>query len=119
MSEYLFLNKQTGERMHNDGINNTLRRANKKLVTPQKGNHSIRKTYISTLDAYSDLTDEEIRQAAGHKYISTTQNSYMYSMRRPESRIIEFEKALSIKGVTPDVTPDYPNTDKKENAGNH
>ena len=94
-SEFILLNKQTGERMHNDGINNTLRRANRKLATPQKGNHSIRKTYISSLDAYSDLTDEEIRMVAGHKYISTTQNSYMYSVQRPESRVIEFEKALS------------------------
>ena len=90
--------------MHNDGINNTLRRANKKLVTPQKGNHSIRKTYISTLDAYSDLTDEEIRTAAGHKFISTTQNSYLYSVQRPKTRVIEFEKALG-KKVLPRVTP--------------
>jgi integrase len=104
--------------MHNDGINNTLRRANRKLVTPQKGNHGIRKTYISTLDAYSDLTDEEIRQVAGHKYISTTQNCYMYSVKRPESRVIEFEKALGRKSVTPGVTPCYPNSEKKENAGN-
>ena len=72
-SEYILLNKLTGDRMHNDGINNTLRRVNKKLATPQKGNHIIRKTYISSLDAYSDLTDEEIRMVAGHKYISTTQ----------------------------------------------
>ena len=100
-SEYLLLNKQTGERMHNDGINNILRRANKKIQTPQKGNHSIRKTYLSVLDAFSDLSDEEIRTVAGHKYISTTQNSYMYSVQKPESRVIEFEKALSRKGVTP------------------
>ena len=112
-SEYILLNKLTGDRMHNDGINNTLRRVNKKLATPQKGNHIIRKTYISSLDAYSDLTDEEIRMVAGHKYISTTQNSYMFSVKRPESRIVEFEKALGKS-----VTPCYPNSDKKENAGN-
>lgn len=112
-SEFILLNKQTGERMHNDGINNTLRRANRKLVTPQKGNHGIRKTYISTLVAYSDLTDEEIRMAAGHKYISTTQNSYMYSVQRPETRVVEFEKALG-----KNVTPCYLNSVKKENAGN-
>ena len=100
--------------MHNDGINNTLRRANKKIVTPQKGNHSIRKTYLSVLDAFSDLSDEEIRTVAGHKYISTTQNSYMYSVQKPESRIIEFEKALSRKSVT----PCNPNFVKKENVGN-
>ncbi len=113
-SDYVLLNKNTGERMHNDAINNALRRANRKLVTPQKGNHSIRKTFISTLDAYSDLTDEEIRMVAGHRYISTTQNSYMYSVERPENRIIEFEKALGRKNVT----QCYPNSYKKENAGN-
>lgn len=93
-SEYLLVNKFNGRRMHNDGINNVLRRMNRMLDTSQKGNHSIRKTYLSTLDAFSDLSDEEIRTVAGHKYISTTQNSYLFSTRRPEKRIISFEKAL-------------------------
>ena len=61
--------------MHNDAINNTLRRINKKIDTSQKGNHSIRKTCISNLAVSGLLTDEEIRMFAGHKDISTTQKS--------------------------------------------
>lgn len=99
-SEFLFMGIRTRQRMKNDGINNTLRRVNQMLQTSQKGNHGIRKTYISTLDAFSDLSDEEIRTVAGHKYISTTRNSYMYSVQRPENRIVQFENALNARGVT-------------------
>ncbi len=114
-SEFLFMGIRTRQRMKNDGINNTLRRVNKKLDTSQKGNHGIRKTYISTLDAFSDLSDEEIRTVAGHKYISTTQNSYMYSVQRPENRIVQFENALNARGVT---TSNH-KVPKRKSAGNH
>jgi integrase len=84
--------------MHADRIARALQRINKKMNTAQKGNHGIRRTYLSTLDAFGNLTDEEIRSVAGHKEITTTQNSYLYSVQRPESRVIQFEKALERLG---------------------
>ncbi len=58
-SEYLMLTKD-GNRMNNDAINNVLRRLNCMLKTPQKGNHSIRKTCISNMGASKALTNEEV-----------------------------------------------------------
>lgn len=95
-SEYLLLNAQ-GERMHNDAINNTLRRINKKIDTSQKGNHSIRKTCISNLAASGLLTDEEIRMFAGHKDISTTQKSYIFATEPLEDRASAYETAINEK----------------------
>lgn len=99
-SEYLLLNAQ-GERMHNDAINNALRRINKKIETSQKGNHSIRKTCISNLAASKLLSDEEIRMFAGHKDISTTQQSYIFATEPLEDRVSAYEAAIS--GKMPDV----------------
>ena len=99
-TEYLFFNKNTGDRMTADRINRVLQRVNKMIGTPQKGNHGLRRTYLSTLDAFGNLTDEEIRSVAGHREITTTQNSYLYSVKRPENRIVEFEKALGTANQT-------------------
>ena len=99
-SEYLLLNAQ-GERMHNDAINNALRRINKKIEISQKGNHSIRKTCISNLAASKLLSDEEIRMFAGHKDISTTQQSYIFATEPLEDRVSAYEAAIS--GKMPDV----------------
>lgn len=95
-SQYLMLDKE-GNRMHNDAINNVLRRLNKKMNTPQKGNHSIRKTCLSNMSASHLLTDEEIRAFAGHKDISTTQKCYFFATETLNSRIDAYESAISAK----------------------
>lgn len=87
--------------MHNDAINNTLRRINKKIETSQKENHSIRKTCISNLAASKFLSDEEIRMFAGHKDISTTQQSYIFATEPLEEMVSAYEAAIS--GKMPDV----------------
>lgn len=99
-SEYLLLN-DTGERIHNDSINNALRRVNKKINTPQKGNHSLRKTCISKMNASNLLTNEELREFAGHKYISTTQNNYIFQTDTlDDKRIANYEKAINSTNIS-------------------
>ena len=65
------------------------------------GNHSIRKTCISNLAASKLLSDEEIRMFAGHKDISTTQQSYIFATEPLEDRVSAYEAAIS--GKMPDV----------------
>lgn len=95
-SEYLLLDKN-GERMKNDAINNVLRRLNRMINTPQKGNHSIRKTCISNMGESRLLSDEEIRKFAGHKDFSTTEKYYMHVTTSIENRSDAYEKAINSK----------------------
>ena len=95
-SEYLMLTKD-GTRMNNDAINNVLRRLNRMLKTPQKENHSIRKTCISNMGASKVLTDEEIRMFAGHKDFSTTAKHYMYVTDTMDNRSSAYETAIGSK----------------------
>lgn len=95
-SEYLMLTKD-GNRMNNDAINNVLRRLNRMLKTPQKGNHSIRKTCISNMGASKALTNEEIRKFAGHKDFSTTAKHYMYVTDTIDNRSSAYETAIGSK----------------------
>lgn len=95
-SEYLMLTKD-GTRMNNDAINNVLRRLNRMLKTPQKGNHSIHKTCISNMGASKVLTDEEIRMFAGHKDFSTTAKHYMYVTDTMDNRSSAYETAIGSK----------------------
>ena len=95
-SEYLMLDKD-GNRMKNDAINNVLRRLNRMIGTPQKGNHSIRKTCISNMGESKALTDEEIRVFAGHKEYTTTEKYYMHTTTSIEDRSDAYEKAINSK----------------------
>lgn len=95
-SQYLMLN-MNGQRMHNDAINKALRWLNQQINTPQKGNHSIRKTCLSNMSASNLLTDEEIRAFAGHKDISTTQKCYFFATESLESRLDAYESAINAK----------------------
>lgn len=95
-SEYLLLDKD-GERMHNDAINNVLRRLNRMIKTTQKGNHSIRKTCISNMGESGALSSEEIRTFAGHKDFSTTEKYYMHSTSSIENRADAYERAINSK----------------------
>ena len=94
--EDLLLNKN-GERMKNDAINNVLRRLNRMIETPQKGNHSIRKTCISNMGESRLLSDEEIRKFAGHKDFATTEKYYMHVTTSIENRSDAYEKAINSK----------------------
>lgn len=95
-SEYLLLDKD-GERMHNDAINNVLRRLNRMIKTTQKGNHSIRKTCISNMGESGALSNEEIRTFAGHKDFSTTEKFYMHATTSFENRADAYERAINSK----------------------
>lgn len=95
-SEYLLLDKD-GERMHNDAINNVLRRLNRMIKTTQKGNHSIRKTCISNMGESGALSNEEIRMFAGHKDFSTTEKYYMHTTTSIENRADAYERAINGK----------------------
>ena len=95
-SDYLLLDKN-GERMHNDAINNVLRRLNRMIKTTQKGNHSIRKTCISNMGESGALSNEEIRIFAGHKDFSTTEKYYMHSTTSIENRADAYERAINSK----------------------
>ena len=92
-SDYLLLDKN-GDRIHDFAVNNVLRRLNKKIVTPQKGNHGIRKTCFSTMAKSKLLTDEEIMKFAGHNDYATTKTYYIFDEETPEDKREAFEKAL-------------------------
>lgn len=92
-SEYLLLNKH-GERLHDHAVNNVLRRVNRQIGTPQKGNHSIRKTCISNMIASKQLTNEEIRKFAGHEDFATTERYYEFATKSIGERTEAFEAAL-------------------------
>lgn len=92
-SEFLFLD-ENGERLHDFAINNVLRRVNRQIGTPQKGNHSIRKTCISNMIASKQLTNEEIRKFAGHEDFATTERYYEFAIKSLGERTDAFEAAL-------------------------
>lgn len=92
-SEFLFINDD-GERMHDHAISNVIRRLNKKIETEQKSNHSIRKTCLSQMCASQQLTEEEIRQFAGHKDYNTTKSYYLFPTKTIDKRMDAYEKAL-------------------------
>lgn len=95
-SEYLLLDKN-GERINSSEINKVLRRLNQTIKTPQKGNHSIRKTCISNMGESRKLSNEEIRTFAGHKDFSTTEKYYMHSTASIETRSDAYEVAIDSK----------------------
>lgn len=94
-SDYLFLNKD-GSRMNTHSINNVLNRGvNKRINIKQKGNHSIRKTTLSKMNASKEFTQEEICGFSGHKQVSTLQNSYLFLTDTLENRRNAYETALN------------------------
>ncbi len=95
-SEYLLLNKN-GERINSNEINKVLRRLNQIIKTSPKGNHSIRKTCISNMGESGALSNEEIRNFAGHKDFSTTEKYYMHATASIETRSDAYEKAIDSK----------------------
>lgn len=95
---FLLLDKD-GNRLHDYAINNVLRRLNTKIGTPQKGNHSIRKTCISNMAESKLLTNEEIMDFAGHTNYTTTKTYYIFSELTPDDRKEAYETALC-KSVT-------------------
>ena len=95
-SEYLLLDKN-GDRIKSNEINKVLKRLNKMIQTTQKGNHSIRKTCISNMGESGALSNEEIRNFAGHKDFSTTEKYYMHSTVSIENRSEAYERAINSK----------------------
>lgn len=94
-SPYMFLNED-GERIHNDVINNALRKLCDDLGIQRRSNHKVRKTTISRLGEARAVEDDEIRRFAGHKYFSTTENSYMFTIQDSEIISSNFEKSLQL-----------------------
>lgn len=100
---FIFLTKE-GSRMHDHAFNNVLRRLNGVrnekdafvIENRPSGNHSIRKTCISELKASGLITDEIIKEFAGHEDISTTQKSYIFPTTQIMDHTDAFEKVFSI-----------------------
>lgn len=90
---YLFLDSD-GERMHDYAISNVLRRLNGKIKTAQKSNHKIRKTCLSGMANSNELTNEEIRDFAGHKDFKTTATYYLFPTKTKKQRQSAYEKAI-------------------------
>lgn len=86
--DYIFLNKK-GDRIHDHAVNNVLRRLNGVrnekdafvITARPSGNHAIRKTCISELHDSMLLSDDTIKNFAGHKDISTTQRCYIHQVK--------------------------------------
>ncbi len=97
-SEYLLLDNN-GDRIKSNEINKVLRRLNRMIQTTQKGNHSIRKTCISNMGESGVLSNEEIRNFAGHKDFTTTEKYYMHSTVSMETRADAYETAIDRKIV--------------------
>lgn len=76
-SEYIFLDNN--ERICRKRLDKTIRKYCRKLDIQPRSMHKIRKYYISALKA-SDVEDDEIRRLAGHKDLTTTFNSYCFSV---------------------------------------
>lgn len=93
-STYIFIGDK-GERLHKNGVNNPLRKLNKKLGIKQKANHATRRTVISKLYESGLMTDKQICSFAGHESIKTTQNSYLYSTRKPDELPSLVQRALA------------------------
>lgn len=114
-SEYLFLN-ENGERLHNDSINHALQRVNAKIGTVPKGNHCLRKQFISKLYNSGLLSDDRLREFAGHKYMSTT-FGYIFPLETDKGEnIIDYEKAVNQKNIS--VTKCNQKIEALKKAGN-
>jgi len=80
-SEYLFISKKTGERIHANSIDKTLILANQEAGLPQRSIHKVRKTVLSRLDMSRNFTLERIRELAGHSRQSIVlYTNYFYNI---------------------------------------
>ncbi|MCC8080420.1 MAG: site-specific integrase [Lachnospiraceae bacterium] len=93
-SEWLFLSLD-GKQLTKDSINNVLRRVNKKLDIIQQGNHSIRKTVLTSLFKYGFM-EEEVRKFGGQKNASTTHTYYEFANPDDQKDVSRYSKALHI-----------------------
>lgn len=66
----------------------------KKCAGITKSSHKARKTYISILIDDENVSNDAVREAAGHRSLSTTFESYYFD-RQSEKRSELFEKALN------------------------
>lgn len=65
-----------------------------KIGIPKKSAHKIRKTFISQMIA-NNIDWDTVCRVSGHTDISTTFNSYTYSLTKKEDRITEFQTMCS------------------------
>lgn len=77
-SEFLFVNEK-GERIIRKRLDTRIRSYCKKLDIPVRSMHKIRKYYISALKL-AGVPDYDIMKQAGHKELTTTLNSYCFSI---------------------------------------
>lgn len=76
-SDYIFLDD--GNRIIRKRLDTMIRKYCKELNITTRSMHKIRKYYISALKV-SNVEDDEIRRLAGHKDLTTTFNSYCFSV---------------------------------------
>lgn len=77
-NEFLFLD-ENGERIIRKRLDSKIRVYCKKLNIPVRSMHKIRKYYISALKL-ANVPDYDIMRQAGHKELTTTLNSYCFSI---------------------------------------
>lgn len=77
-NEFIFLDNN--KRIIRKRLDTQIRKNCKKLNIETKSMHKIRKYYISALKS-SNVEDNEIKRLAGHKDLTTTFNSYCFSVR--------------------------------------
>lgn len=90
-SEYIFL--VDNHRIIRKNLDTQIRKYCNQLGIPPRSMHKIRKYYISSLKL-ANLEDDEIRRLAGHKDITTTLNSYCFSILSDEETKNRLTSAL-------------------------
>lgn len=90
-SKYIFL--VDNHRIIRKRLDTQIRKCCNQLGIRQRSMHKIRKYYISSLKL-ANIEDDEIRRLAGHKDITTTLNSYCFSILSDEETKNRLTQAL-------------------------
>lgn len=90
-NDFIFLDNN--KRIIRKRLDTMIRKYCKQLNITTRSMHKIRKYYISALKA-SNVEDDEIRRLAGHKDLTTTFNSYCFSVLSNEETRNRIKSAL-------------------------
>ncbi|MBP3782754.1 MAG: tyrosine-type recombinase/integrase [Butyrivibrio sp.] len=118
-NEFIFLDRY-GHRIRSECVEYALRNINGTrnerdgfdIVGRPSGNHAIRRTYLSILHE-NGVADGQLKNSAGHKHISTTQDCYIYSRKPVEDYVEIYANALSRKRIAKDFKDCNPSVTQK------